>query len=392
MLGAPAISERRPWFFALHLLLSVGLLLATAEVLARAVLPDGWYVWPPHYRADFTADPGILHGISGPSLFRINADGMRGDPMPSRARYRVLTVGASTTICTHLDDAETWPYLLQERLNAALGPDASWVGNVGRPGHTTPQHVLQVAKLLPQHPEIDAVVLLIGIADLLHALIAADGAFQPGPPRPDRKLVRAFAVLPAREAGGPWYSRTGIGRLVTSVAWRNPDLERATILPGARNVAPWRDYRRQAGSLRERLPDLTRPLRVYARRVGAIVDAARANGVRPLFLTQPTLWGEGLSPAERDLLWMEGPPLDRQRAAATYYSVAALAEGMGRYNERLRQVCRERGVDLARRPPRDASVFYDDAHFTEEGARQVAEIVAQHLATTPQLAGAARPH
>jgi hypothetical protein len=92
------MSERRPWFFTFRLLLSVGLFLATAEVLARVVLPDGWYVWPPHYRTDFTPDPGILHGISGPALFRTNADGMHGDPMPSQARYRVLSVGASTPV------------------------------------------------------------------------------------------------------------------------------------------------------------------------------------------------------------------------------------------------------------------------------------------------------
>jgi hypothetical protein len=45
-------------------------------------------------------------------------------------------------------------------------------------------------------------------------------------------------------------------------------------------------------------------------------------------------------------------------------------------------VCRERGlecVDLAAKLPRDTSVFYDDCHFNESGARRVAEVLAEHL-------------
>jgi hypothetical protein len=206
---------------------------------------------------------------------------------------------------------------------------------------------------------------------------------------PAALLESAFRVYPGAGGDAPWYWRTGLGRL-----W----LTRSRLLPGRRrdddpvldpsgsHVARWRAYRRQASRLRDALPDLGPALDQYARNLERIVDAAAAEGVRPILLTQPTLWREDLSREERDLLWTGGPGLDRLAPGREYYSVAALAEGMRRYNERLLAVCRERGAecfDLAARLPRDTSVFWDDAHFTEEGARRVAGLVAGYLLERP---------
>ena len=66
----------------------------------------------------------------------------------------------------------------------------------------------------------------------------------------------------------------------------------------------------------------------------------------------------------------------------------ALVQQIG---QALLATCRRRRVDcvdLASQLPRDSSVFYDDAHFTEEGARRVADLVADHLLATPPLAEA----
>ena len=52
-----------------------------------------------------------------------------------------------------------------------------------------------------------------------------------------------------------------------------------------------------------------------------------------------------------------------------YYSVEALAAGMKLYNDALRRVCRDRGtecIDVAARLPKEAAIFWDDAHFTED--------------------------
>ena len=78
----------------LSLLLSSALFcLVVAEVGARILLPDQFYVWSPntHRTNDTTAE--FLHGVWGPASFTINAHGMRGDSYHAAYGYRILAVG-----------------------------------------------------------------------------------------------------------------------------------------------------------------------------------------------------------------------------------------------------------------------------------------------------------
>ncbi len=382
-----------PLYRALLVVLGIALGAAALEVLARWLLPDRFFVYPPGYRTTFDPHPEVIRGVTGPSRFSINPLGMRAGPFTPQQRVRLLAVGGSTTICIYLDDEEAWPHLVEEQLDAALGAGHAWVGNVGASGHTTVQHAIQVEKLLRQHPEIDVVLLLIGANDLLIQLtLAQDGAAVAkmlATNGPAALLESAFSVFPGPEPDASWYWRTGLGRLWLTRRRILPAFggDDAPVLdPRGFHVDRWRAYRKQASRLRNALPDLGAALDQYARNVNRIIDAAAAEGVRPIFLTQPALWREDLSSAERDLLWAGGPGFDRLAPGRVYYSVAALAEGMRRYNERLLEVCRQRGAecfDLAARLPRDATVFWDDAHFTEEGARRVAELVAGYLLERP---------
>jgi hypothetical protein len=152
--------------FLVSLVVSLGLL----ELVSWRLLPNRYFVWPPNFSANFDAGDVIRSGIDFPGKLTINSDGIRGDIPTDPQTYRLLAVGGSTTICVYLDDSKVWTRLLQVRLNDALGEEIVWVGNVGRPGHSTDEHVSQVQKLLVQDPEIDAVVLLVGINDLLRYL------------------------------------------------------------------------------------------------------------------------------------------------------------------------------------------------------------------------------
>ena len=262
----------------------------------------------------------------------------------------------------------------------------------------TAQNALQVEKLLPQHPELDGVILLIGLNDLLlHLAVthdaesSAEWARRRAEREPHADLRRAFSVFPVAKVGAPWYRRSGIERLWGTRVWRVPEWrgDRPFFNPGGTRVEKWRAYRKQASALRDELPDLTAALDGYERNVNRIIDAAAAEDARVLFMTQPTLWRENLTEEERGLLWMGGPPLDRLRNGAVYYSVGALAEGMKLYNRRLLEVCRKRAVecfDLASRLPRDTALFWDEAHFTVQGARRVAELVSGYLLDREPLA------
>lgn len=363
---------------------SAAAVLALVEAVSRSLLAGRYYVWPPGFATRLDPEPGIIHGVKFPADLTINSVGMRGDEPSASASYHVLAIGGSTTICVYLDDANAWPQRVQERINRKRGADTIWVGNVGRPGHTTAQHVLQVERLLPQHPEVDAVVLLVGINDLLIYLALTSPLTAGGPLHVARPEDVAFSISPGWDEGAPWYARNFVGRLARLSRW-NP-VEDAVGLqpmgPKGKFVKVVRGYRRRAGAMRQELPDLGDAIRGYESGLRQIVDAARGADVRPILLTQPVLWREGLSPAEQELLWLGGPPLDRLHDGATYFTAGALADGMGRYNAALLRVCREQGVeclDLAERMPRTSELFYDDAHFTDAGAERVAELVASFL-------------
>ena len=51
--------------------------LVAAEILARSLLDDGYFVWPPGLRRTARPDPTVLAGVSGPSSFSINSLGVR---------------------------------------------------------------------------------------------------------------------------------------------------------------------------------------------------------------------------------------------------------------------------------------------------------------------------
>lgn len=367
---------------------SLALFLAIAELALRLSLPDGYFVWPPNFRESFTPDVNLLKGASDQSSLTINAQGMRGDPLPDDQRIQLLAIGGSTTICTYLDDADAWPFLVQQLLESELGEGSVWVGNVGRPGHTTAHHLLQMQKLLAQYPGIDGVLMLVGINDMVWRIQALRDPV-PLPARgSDQALRAAFSVFPGWDADSPWYRRTGIARFLMSRSWRLPGQRAEGPLVDARGefVARARDHRSRVTSFLEELPGLPEGLAVYKKTLNEIVDAAQAAGARLIFITQPTLWREGLGPEEEASLWMGGPRFDRLGPRAQFHSVRALADGMARYNQTLLDVCRERGVeciDAASQLSRDGVVFWDDAHLTLEGSRRLAQLVADYLRSKP---------
>jgi lysophospholipase L1-like esterase len=368
---------------------SLAAVLILVEVASRWLLPDGFFVWPPDFTATFDAGDVIRHGVEFPGKLTINSNGMRGDLPSDSTEFRVLAIGGSTTICVYLDDSKVWPYLVQERINDALGEEVAWVGNVGRPGHSTDEHVLQVEKLLAQDPEIDAVVLLVGINDLLRFLPRAKKPNQKSSWEmldPQAKLRRAFSLFPGWDDDTPWYLRNFVARTWHFLTWHPLPLHGEGGVRPMDEKGEWvaylRRHRARASVLLPELPDLRIGIEHYVENLNRIVDAAREEGVRVVFVTQPTLWRAGLSLAAKETLWAGGPPWNEMRYGDPYYSAEALADGMKQYNDALMDVCRGRQLeclDAAAVMPRNVDVFYDDTHFTEHGSALLAGLLADHL-------------
>lgn len=356
------------------------------EIALRFFAARDYYVWRPGLERLFEPTSAVMPGIEGDSRFSINSSGVRGDEFTPDQWYRILAFGGSTTECLYLDDRESWPYLLQEALNAGATRRGVWVGSVGKSGNATPHHVLQIEALLPQYPRIDAVILLIGVNDF-HRRLVLDRNYRPyhwGSLESRMEIVyTAFDTFPGTYPGGSFFERTEIWRNASRVSTPSFDSAETGFIQGGAGAiyAQLRAKRRSARVIRRELPDLSTAIGEYSQNVNRIVDVAAKHGTRVILLTQPTLWKVGLREELRDLLWMGF--VGRQAGGdGQYYSIDALERGMGVFNETLLAICRDRKidcVDLASRLPKDTSVFYDDAHFNEGGARKVAEPLAAYL-------------
>jgi SGNH hydrolase-like domain, acetyltransferase AlgX len=101
-------------------------------------------------------------------------------------------------------------------------------------------------------------------------------------------------------------------------------------------------------------------------------------------MTQPALWHADLSREEDAFLWLGG--VGRKQHYKGYLAPADLEVAMDGFNRQLLESARAEGVevfDLSAQVPKTLSVFYDDAHFTNEGARVVAEKVYEYLNSAP---------
>lgn len=298
----------------------------------------------------FRPDPRWLSGIEGPGRYTTNALGIRGGPLPSSGT-RMLCVGGSTTECIYLDDTETWPYLLMETLNGAGQP--AWVGSVGISGYSTVEHLDFLARS-PLLESIDTVIVLTGINDFIRYL---NGGIELGPRPLWRRTVLAGAALNL-------HRRTFLRQLSRADA----------VDSGGANLII-RRRARQRGEWTGELPVLGRGLREYGERIARIAEVCRRRELRCVFLTQPTLWREGLGPRAHASLWMGWNEHGR------YFDPGKLRRGLDQYNQALLDVCSRLGLECVDLQPLSGreDLFYDDCHFTEAGARAVARILSRHL-------------
>jgi lysophospholipase L1-like esterase len=295
-------------------------------------------------------------GSSRTVLFSINRLGLRGpDPSPQKARgvTRIVCLGGSTTFGYTVTDGEEWP----ARLAEALRPRASVeVLNAGRPGSTTWSNFRYLRdRLVALEP--DVVVLYEGFNDMWrgvrrHAAEQSDY----GPVDEEAPGVPETLDLgPVR----PWPLRWSFGAFWTGL-WLKTRLEKP-----ARRPVP------DAGSLFH--PGI---VGLFEANLAAAVRLCRRHGILPVVATFAGCDDAAAGEAElaRRLSYVRDqiPPLDGTLAL----------RGMELYRERARIVARREGaplVDLAGLMPKDPDLFTDTVHFSSEGERRLASILADAL-------------
>ncbi len=368
------------------------------EVLLRAFqpFPGGFFTWPPNLRKTFMPKPEFLPGLTGPSRYRFNSQGIRGDEFSPEQRYRVLTLGGSTTECFYQDQERTWPVLLERHLHRATPDLKPWVGNLGKCGFNTRHHVVQMKYQVPQYPRVDAMIFLVGCNDLALRLISGD-AYDPDclstSYGEQHQIRRTFCIYPLGLGGLRDPKYTAWWRLIQSA--KTVASSPLTLDDNGKRFDSLRERRRNALVLVDQLPDMESALGEYARNLHTIIDLGRARSARMIFLTQPSLWRPDLGESEKALLWGGGTEDLESREGGKFYSVDALRRGIERYNGKLIEVCAQRGVeciDLAAQIPKDTTVFFDDVHFTDRGSLMVADVLAAYFDTHGCAGGRSAKH
>ena len=337
--------------------------------------------WKPFINAVTTMNPKETPGVSGPKRFTTNAMGLRG-PMPPRDRsaYGIVAIGASTTICTNLDDSEEWPHLVMEKLNASSAGQKVWVTNAGFSAANTVHHLV-LMQLLPGLLHVDMAIFLIGGNDM-GATVAMEG-------NPTQAVLEKQAGFQGDLPKGthwrkltvyPVYRRLGFFVMFRLAAENlKLRLKRPSHLGSAFTEFDARRRQRAASPVLP-LPDLSVGLKEYRSRIFSIAARCEDLKVRCLFLTQPTMWRDNLTASEERLLWQGY--IGRLEDPKGYVSAGELARAMDMYNRTLLDVCRQQGLeclDMAARIPKDTAAFFDDCHFNESGARMVAENLTEYL-------------
>lgn len=366
-------SKTRKWLINIGLMtISTTLMLAIVEVALRLVAPHELYtsLVPNTQLARPQKALDIFPGIDSVSHFSVNEYGYRSPSYFDKNRFGILTIGGSTTQCISVSDHESWPWLLEDQLNASESSIDFTVGNIGAAAFNSGNHYHQLKHIAPQFDNVKMVLMLVGVNDFARVLFLNTEYY---PTSEDSHLYnRSFVRLP--RSGKPrWYQRNEIFMHLRDVY--NATRSNQTTFDLEKLHTLFTKY--ESATKTNDLPDMSAALHDYENNLRRIAKAARGQKLQLVLITQPTLWHEGMSPFEEKIASIGAPVINGQA-----FSPSALSEGMSVFNERLRQVAQDEAIpviDLATQLPKDTTVFYDWCHYNKGGSAIVADLIFQDL-------------
>lgn len=288
-----------------------------------------------------------------------NSLGFRGPELPANfdKALSIVAVGGSTTEEYYLSDEKTWPFLLEQKLKQSH--PAVWVNNAGLDGHSTYGHgILLKSYLLKLKPKY--IIFLIGLNDIERSDLN---------PGFDNTLLKGSYLSTVDYVA----EKSELANLILNIG-RTLEARKKAVLHSSIDLAKMHSLESSADKGSSSLKKQAVYVAAFKKRVEDLVGATRQNGITPILMTQPVLWGDVTDPTTKtklgDLEVKEGIN------ARLYWQILQL------YNDATRQVGRENNiklVDLANEMPKDSLYYYDGLHYTNEGARKISEILYSDL-------------
>lgn len=327
-----------------------------------------WYVYTPNQTYTFEPNPSILYGITGSKKFSTNSSGYRCKKDFNSQTENWICVGGSTTECAYLDDDQTWYALLENKVNAKFR-----FASIGKSGHISKDHYHYLKHILSEDKNINGVILMCGLNDLVKVLAnpKLDLAIH------DNDSIHHFQFVSRINESGLiahsallWLVKQNFN---TSKNSKSTQLDRTGAI-----LTHWRVNYKSRSSTRDSLPKLDNALTIFEKNLAEIIQLCVSKKIKLTVVNQSALWKSKPTDFEQTLLWMGGVGDYQKNKGCAYYSTSALDKGLRLFNATTRKVCFQKNipfVDLYSSLPKDTSVFYDDCHFNEHGAKKVAEVI-----------------
>ena len=376
----------------LLLLISSAICIVLLELITRFTIDENTFL-PYHANTTYYMHPSpdITPGVSGVSVFTTNSFGLRGPPLQDEA-YRILTIGGSTTSDDVLDDTETWSYQLMKFLNTnASSSDIVWVGSSGIAGKHSEHHVVHATYLLPILPKLDWVILHAGINDLGRWLYAksfdATPIMEKDQDELENIIAQSFRVSIYTADDTPLYKRSAIWRLASiakvSVINLLSNQDDSGVIHMDKKLN-WmeeqrerREERRKKFVIRAKLDSLPEALFVFAENLRQFANLVRENGAEPIFVAQVMPDFQSMTQEERNRFWMGA-----MDGGNSYVEESQYKRLLQLHNSKMKEVAIDAEVhfiDLAELVGDDISLFYDNMHYNERGAKMVGEAIGRYM-------------
>ncbi|MFC1517412.1 SGNH/GDSL hydrolase family protein [Candidatus Margulisiibacteriota bacterium] len=293
-------------------------------------------------------------------LHKKNSLGFRG-PEPTKnmkEKLTIIAVGGSTTECFYLDDTKTWPFLLGNKLQKRF--QGLWLNNAGLDGHSSFGHLVlmedYIVKLKPK-----VVYFLVGINDMgiqelrTYDLANVKAGMNFSSPKRLFKSLAQHSEIMAIALNIVRYFKAKAMKLEYGII--DLDEVRSDKVSTAEKKLALQENRQKF-------------LAPYQVRLIKLVNICKENGITPILITQPALWGNQI------ITTKNGKPMVIDLKNTRYAQDWAILE---LYNNVTRKVGQQENIlviDLAKKMPKKLEYYSDPFHFVPKGSKIVANIIA----------------
>lgn len=298
-----------------------------------------------------------------------NSLGFRGPEKPKDFidHLTIIAVGGSTTECFLLSDGKTWPALLGQKMDHSF--NKLWINNAGLDGHSTFGHTILMRDVISKiKPKV--VLFLVGANDrALKSIQGFDNQLKNGLSL-DLTSIKTFL----RTAGN--YSEVfALGynlyryfkKIEVGFGHVELDLQKINSIKISKV--------KQQEIIKSKLQEHEKIyLQGYQSRLETLIKISKENGIEPVFITQPIIFGD----ATDNITGVNLGTIEVHNNENGIIAESVLEF----YNVITRRVGIKKNIlviDLAKEMPKSTQYYYDFLHYSNQGSEKVAEIIHNNL-------------